>query len=44
MRWVPGNDHIADDLTKLMGNGRLMMALSGEQLVSEGYGRGESAS
>ena len=28
VRWVPGNDHIADDLTKLMGNGRLMMAIS----------------
>ena len=28
VRWVPGNDHVADDLTKLIGNGRLMKAVS----------------
>lgn len=28
VRWVPGNELIADDLTKLSGNQRLMMALT----------------
>ena len=31
VRWVPGHDHVADDLTKLMGNGRLMAAVSENQ-------------
>ena len=28
VRWVPGHEHVADDLTKLIGNGRLAEVLS----------------
>lgn len=41
VRWVPGNDHMADDLIKLMGNSRLMQAIA-EVLAGQPRSQGAS--